>query len=162
MKAHPLHNRCLWHRLYRPAPCMTNIVGACGLLETQHETTTKPLTKPFVFSRIINETSGFYKQLIYGASIIFIRDTGFDERVIIYRWFRWWFRCGVVFVLTVRPFCVIQLAVLSICVFPYMHPGGCRFEAKLRWCWLVLDFKINAGILTLGRRDESCRFTNKS
>jgi hypothetical protein len=29
-----------------------------------NETTTKPLTKPLVFSHIINETSGFYKQLI--------------------------------------------------------------------------------------------------
>jgi len=64
----------------------------------------------------MNETGGFYKQLIYSASIISIRDTGFDERVEIYRWFRWWFRCGVVFVLTVRPFCVIQVAVLSFVV----------------------------------------------
>ena len=29
-----------------------------------NETTTKPLTKPLVFSHIINETGGFYKQLI--------------------------------------------------------------------------------------------------
>ena len=54
------------------------------------------------------------KHLIYRASIIFIRDTGFDELVTIYRWFRWWFRCGVVFVLRVRPFSVIQVGVLSI------------------------------------------------
>ena len=80
-----------------------------------NETTTKPLTKPLVFSHIINETGGFYKQLIYSASIIFIRDAGFEERVRNYRWFRYWLRCGVEFVLTVRPFCVIQVAVLSIC-----------------------------------------------
>jgi len=29
-----------------------------------NETTTKPLTKPLVFSHTINETGGFYKQLI--------------------------------------------------------------------------------------------------
>jgi hypothetical protein len=29
-----------------------------------NETTTKPLTKPLVFSYMINETGGFYKQLI--------------------------------------------------------------------------------------------------
>jgi len=149
-----------------------------GLLETTNETTTKPLTKPLVFSHIINETGGFHKHLIYGASIIFIRDTGFDERVVINRWFRWWFRCGVVFVLIVRLFCVIQVAVLSICVdygeamrltcwlhasfLTDLHLGGCRFEAKLRWCWIVLDVKINVGILTLGRRDDSWKFTNKS
>ena len=63
-------------------------ICAWGLLETNHETTTKPQrnhnetttkpqTKPLVFSHTINETGGFYKQLIMVPQLIVYRNHRF-------------------------------------------------------------------------------------
>ena len=71
--------------------------------------------------------------------MIFIRDTDVDERVGIYRWFRWWFRCGVVLVVTVRPFCVIQIPVSAIVA----HYG----EAIRVACWRYM--RLSQPVCTL-------------